>query len=253
MINKVIKIEEKDIYPSARDRFIKTNRFDLSRPEHKNLMDMAETLREKHLDQINVQAVVSYYDSVVFLNGHVIAEGQDIYCNFFSQIPEDAVEGIFFYALTAGECSCSEDSSEKNIMDELFADIWGTSYVDAGREYLEKEILEKDIATRFQNRETFISDSFGPGYYGMAVQDSAKFFSVLNGSLINVSLNESGLMLPQKTCTGLYFILNRSDIRPEPSCVQCLGNPAGCDFCAIRENLRGKRRDTNDYIFTKEY
>ncbi|MDO5302807.1 MAG: hypothetical protein Q4E84_02760 [Clostridia bacterium] len=253
MINKVIKIEEKDIYPSARERFIKTNRFDLSRPEHKNLMDMSETLREKHLDQINVQAVVSYYDSVVFNNSHVIAEDQDIYCNFFSQIPEDAVEGIFFYALTAGEWSCSEDSSEKNIMDELFADIWGTSYVDAGKEFLEKKFLWKSIATRYQNRKTFISGSFGPGYYGMAIQDSEKFLKILDGNLIDVRTNESGLMLPQKTCTGLYFILNRSDIRPEPSCVQCLGNPAGCDFCAIRENLRGKRRDTNDYIFTKEY
>ncbi|MDO4396331.1 MAG: hypothetical protein Q4C51_06080, partial [Clostridia bacterium] len=236
MINKVIKIEEKDIYPSARERFIKTNRFDLSRPEHKNLMDMSETLREKHLDQINVQAVVSYYDSVVFNNSHVIAEDQDIYCNFFSQIPEDAVEGIFFYALTAGEWSCSEDSSEKNIMDELFADIWGTSYVDAGKEFLEKKFLWKSIATRYQNRKTFISGSFGPGYYGMAIQDSEKFLKILDGNLIDVRTNESGLMLPQKTCTGLYFILNRSDIRPEPSCVQCLGNPAGCDFCAIREN-----------------
>ena len=49
-------------------------------------------------------------------------------------------------------------------------------------------------------------------------------------------------MIPQKTCAGLYIVLNRSDIKAEPECMRCRGNKQGCQFCAVRAKERGGER-----------
>ena len=144
------------------------------------------------------------------------------------------MEGDYFYMLTAGECYFS---SEDNIMDFLYADIWGTNYVDAGIEVLTEEYIKADMAERFGEKEVYLSEEFGPGYFGMPVIETKKFFKIMDGGLINVKVKDSGLMIPQKTCAGLYIVLNSPDIKAEPECTRCHGNAAGCQFCAIRAKL----------------
>ena len=71
----------------------------------------------------------------------------------------------------------------------------------------------------------------------MPVIESKKFMSLLDADLIDVWVKDSGLMIPQKTCTGLYLVLNRNDIKADVACMQCRGNSAGCMFCAIRAEM----------------
>ena len=140
--------------------------------------------------------------------------------------------------LTAGECYFS---SEENIMDFLYADIWGTNYVEAGIQLLTEKI-EADMKERLPQQQTYLSEEFGPGYFGMPVIESRKFFNILDGDLIHVRVKESGLMIPQKTCTGLYLVFNRPDIKAEPECLRCRGNASGCQFCAIKAKLGEKKQ-----------
>ena len=154
------------------------------------------------------------------------------------QIPEECVEGIYFYMLTAGECYFS---SEENIMDFLYADIWGTNYVDAGIELMTDK-LKEDMEKRFEGRQVYLSEEFGPGYFGMPVIESKKFFRVLDADAIGVWVKDSGLMIPQKTCAGLYLVLNRPGIKAEPECMRCHGNASGCQFCAVRAKLREQKQ-----------
>ena len=140
--------------------------------------------------------------------------------------------------LSAGECYFS---SEENIMDFLYADIWGTNYVDAGIEVLTDGYIRKDMEKRFAGQSVYLSEEFGPGYFGMPVIETKKFFRILDGSLIQVKVKDSGLMIPQKTCAGLYIVLNRNDIKAEPECMRCHGNKQGCQFCAVR----AKKKEVN--------
>ena len=136
--------------------------------------------------------------------------------------------------LTAGECFFS---SEENIMDFLYADIWGTNYVDAGIELL-KEKLQEDLKTRFsveEGKENYLSDEFGPGYFGMPVIETKKFNEILDGSQIGVKVKESGLIIPQKSCSGLYLVLNDRNIKFEKDCLKCKGTVSGCQFCKIKK------------------
>lgn len=234
MKNQVILIDEKTAYPLAEKRFIKTCGFDLSTSKHQRMMKMGQKVREDGIEGIQIRALVSFYEPDAFQNGKIIAGDTEISCNYFKQIPDRAVSGIYFYLLTVGECYFS---SEENIMDFLYADIWGTNYVDAGIEIL-KEKLEADIKNKAGNENrAFLSEEFGPGYFGMPVIESRKFFQVLNGEEIGVRVKENGLMIPQKTCTGLYFILNNPDIKAEPECLRCNGNSSGCNFCKVKARI----------------
>lgn len=238
MLNQKILIEEKDAFPLAEKRFIQTCGFDLQKEKHQRMMKMGFEVREKGLDGIHIRSLVSFYNQDAFSQGKVTVNGAEISCNYFEQIPDECVEGVYFYMLTAGECYFS---SEENIMDFLYADIWGTNYVDAGIELMTQKIKE-DMKERFTGRQVYLSEEFGPGYFGMPVIESKKFFRILDADAIGVWVKDSGLMIPQKTCAGLYLVLNRPDIKAEPECMRCHGNASGCQFCAVRAKLREQKQ-----------
>lgn len=233
MKNQKISIEEAKAFPLAEQRFIRTCGFNLETEKHQRMMKMGLAVREQGVDGIKIDALVSFYDKEAFTGSRVQVEGTEISCNYFEQIPRDWVEGVYFYMLTVGECLFS---SEENIMDFLYADIWGTNYVDAGIEIL-KGRLQEDLKKRFPEKKLYLSDEFGPGYFGMPVVESKKFFNILDGEAIGVWVKDSGLMIPQKTCAGLYLVLNKQGVKAEPECMQCRGNAAGCQFCAIRAGV----------------
>lgn len=233
MKNRKISIPERDAFPLAKERFISTCGFDLETKKHQRMMKMGLTVLEQGIQGIDIRALVSFYGKEAVQNGKILAEDMEFSCNYFQQIPEDAIEGVYFYMLTAGECYFS---SEENIMDFLYADIWGTNYVDAGIRLLTEKI-EEDMRNRFPGRSMYLSDEFGPGYFGMPVIESKKFFEILQADEIGVRVKDSGLMIPQKSCDGFYLVFNRPGLKAEPECMRCLGNAAGCQFCAVKASL----------------
>ncbi|MEF9922556.1 MAG: vitamin B12 dependent-methionine synthase activation domain-containing protein [Anaerovoracaceae bacterium] len=227
MDNMKLVFDEEKAFPLAEQRFIATCGFDMTTAKHKKMMNMGLKVREDGVDGIKIQALVEHYNGDVFKDHKIAVNGAEIFCNFFEQIPDEAVDGIYFYIITAGECNFS---SEENIMDFLYADIWGTSYVDAGVELLEKK-LKEDL-----DKDKYLSVCFGPGYFGMPVIETKNFFEILDGNEIGVQVKESGLMIPQKTCSGLYLVLNNNDIVFEKDCMKCHGNKSGCQFCRTKQS-----------------
>lgn len=238
MNNQKISITERDAFPLAKQRFIKTCGFNLDTEKHQRMMKMGLAVREKGIKGIDIRALVSFYGKEAVQDGKICVGDIGFTCNYFEQIPADAIEGVYFYMLTAGECYFS---SEENIMDFLYADIWGTNYVDAGIQLLTEKIKE-DMEDRFPGRELFLSDEFGPGYFGMPVIESKKFFELLDAEQIGVWVKDSGLMIPQKSCAGFYLVFNRPGMKAEPECMRCRGNAAGCQFCAVKANFDTRGR-----------
>ncbi|MBR5739719.1 MAG: DUF4445 domain-containing protein, partial [Firmicutes bacterium] len=235
MKNELVRITEERAHEGAEKRFINTcGIMPGGSKKHQRMMEQGLQVRESGIGGIDIRALVSFYGPEVIRDGKVCPDDAVLDCNYFDRIPREYVEGIYVYMMTVGECTFE---SEDKIMEFLFADIWSNSYVDAGIEALKEDFIIPDMRKRFPGRDFFLSEEFGPGYYGMFVGRTREFAKIMDAGSIGITVKESGLMIPQKSCAGLLFVLNH-ELEKEPACMRCLGNPKGCDFCEI--NLRRK-------------
>jgi hypothetical protein len=106
--------------------------------------------------------------------------GKTFSCNGFENIPDAIIKKVFFYIVTVGECTSDQND---DIMTQLYADIWGTAYTEAARDYVKNRILS-DLIREFPGQlgnGLFLSETFGPGFYGMDVLQSIDLFTLLEG------------------------------------------------------------------------
>lgn len=136
MRQRLFEINEQDAFEEAKQRFIKTCGFDLQKNKHQKMMKMGEKVREDGIDGIEIRAMLSFCDKSILTDEGLKVAGETLAFPYLERIPRDAVCGVYFYGLTVGECYFS---SEENIMDFLYADIWGTNYVDASMSILQKK------------------------------------------------------------------------------------------------------------------
>lgn len=233
MKNLVVDFDEKEANERAEKNFIENCGFDLAGEKHRRMMEDGLRARNKSIEDIHIRALLSSYGKEIFKDGRIIIDGTEFACKAFEQITRDNILRIYLYIITAGELS---NSNEDNILEQLYSDIWGTAYVDAGRAMLEeylKRDTEKDYPGQIE-KTIFFTKSFGPGFYGMLTSQTKEFCKVLDVKKIGIDVRDSGIMVPLKTCAGIYMLVNDRQCIPQPNCQQCIGNPKGCHFCRIR-------------------
>jgi hypothetical protein len=80
---------------------------------------------------------------------------------------------------------------------------------DRSVELLENHITEKFVGNKLTNN-SFMTLSYSPGYCGWNIDAQKKLFSFLQPQQIGISLNESCLMTPLKSVTGVLVYGNKS-------------------------------------------
>lgn len=188
----------------------------------------AERMRRKAMEErsviderIKLRAEYAFYDDVKFCGKEVLIGGQALICSAFEQIKGDTVHGAYVYALSAGDFSFPEDT----LMKQLYADLWGTAFADAARILLKEELEKKDR----------LSDGFGPGFYGMEVSELVKLVELVDITCIDMQLKDSGVLLPLKSCAGIYFCVDEGYTKLNEACGSCRGNHQSCRVCHIFE------------------
>ncbi len=236
MINELIRISEERAHAGAEKRFINTCGITPGgSKKHQRMLEQGLKARESGIDGIDIRAEVRFVGPETCDNGRITVDDAVLHCNYFARIPKEYVEGVYIYMLTVGECLFE---SEDKIMEFLFADIWGNSYVDAGIEALKEDYVIPDMKKRFPGKDVMLSEELGPGYFGMFVGQTREFEKILDCDALGITVKSSGMMIPQKSCAGLFFVLNH-ELEKEPACMRCMGNPKGCEFCEI--NMRRKQ------------
>lgn len=237
MKNRIVGFDETEAFEKAKDYFIKICGFRLEEEKHKKMLIRGMDARSQGMEGIRIKAVISSFGGEVYQDHKVVIEGIEFKSPALEQVKKDSVIKIYAFVLTAGECSYSE---EDDIVKQLFSDIWGTAYTDAARELLEGYIA-KDVEQEYPERlgkDLFLSDAFGPGFYGMEMSQANDLFRVMGAESIGMQVKESGLMLPQKSCSGFYFIVTDPGNLPHPDCRGCIGNAMSCSFCRFRKERR---------------
>lgn len=233
MKNIIVKIDKNKVESKVQEFFLRSSGLSHEGEKFVKMRERARKIKEDIEESVDIRAIVSYFDEFRIIEDVLTVQGKTFKCNPFSLINPKAVKGVYLYAITAGDYSMED----KEIMDQLLADIWGTSYVDAGRKILSDYILEDFSVKRKAagtEDEIVVTNSFGPGFYGMETEDTRKIFEVIDGGEIGVECRESGIMVPLKSCTGIYLIVEAGTELPGIECESCLGSTISCNMCNIR-------------------
>ena len=232
--HQVIEISIDDIFPVAEGYFFSTAGFDKNNEKHRRMWSRALEVYKEIRKKAEIKAVIRYLMPEK-------AEGKDFYfqdvrisCNAFERLNHDNVIGAYFYLLTAGDMQMDSE----HIVDQLYSDIWGTSLVDAAQGKIRDYISSVESA---KDESGILSAPFGPGYYGMELSQTAEFFQIIDAALVKVALSPGGMMLPQKSVTGLYLSVKDGDQLPPASCESCIGGISGCAFCNRYDVLKNSQ------------
>lgn len=235
MNNTIIKFDERDAYAQGEEYFINICGFDFNKEKHQRMMKDGLKARIEGLEGIDIKVLISAYDAGVFSDEDkkIIIGETEFKCKAFEQLSSENIIEIYAYIITAGELIYSD---EDNILKQLYSDIWGTAYTDAGRDLLE-DYLREYGQNRFKGesgKDIFLTNSFGPGFYGMETSQTKDFFEILNGYEIGVEVRDTGVMVPLKTCAGFYMLVNDKACIPSPDCQECFSDHKNCEFCGVR-------------------
>ena len=224
IINEIVRIPAEDCDVLADRFFIEASGVGREGPKYERMRKEAYQIRERIRERVRVSAVYSYYENVEFSGEAARISGAEFRCNAFAQIAPEQVHGAFVHLVTAGEYYLDGEP----IMNQLFADLWGSAFTEAGRRIL---------LSRLEGEGT-LSEEFGPGFYGMESIQMKEVGKILDTGLIGVEVRESGILVPIKSCGGISFRVGDGYLRLSTECADCRGNRSGCNQCSVRINQK---------------
>lgn len=151
----------------------------------------------------------------------VYPEGNEFKGGIFQYFNRPSSQKLLVYLLTIGPLPAKDPDG---MLEAFYVDAWGSAYVEAAHDVFKKRLQ------RIYGSDLFVSEPFGPGYYGIHIEQTREIFQILNGSTIGMTLTDGGMMLPEKSCSGFYVISNEDVALPKDSCESCLSGH-NCRFC----------------------
>ena len=229
MNNHLITISMAEADAFAMEYFTKMCGFNKSGEKYQRMFKQGMDIKERIRESVDLKVVMSSFHGDSIKENTAILNGTTFECNAFQRLDPDHITGVYAYILTAG---IFELDADEPILNQLYADIWGTAYVDAGLEVL-KKIVEKEQQEDSidENHIITVLDSFGPGFYGMEVNQVGKFFELLDGDKIGVKARSNSLMLPLKSCAGFFIAVDDKTKLPVSDCISCQSEYKNCIFC----------------------
>ena len=221
--NEVFVYKKEDVLGEAGKFFVKACGFDTEKQKHRKMLSEATELLDREKGSFEMKAICSELAKDAFHHNMLTIAGNTIACNYFGHIDEKKVTRILIAMVTAGDF---EPESTSKSRFRVYMDTWGTAFADSA-----KTLFEEEIRSRLGTDE-YLSNPFGPGYYGIPSSDIKKLVSVIDTSKIGVSLNSAGLMIPLKSIAAIYFVTSKQSIMPPVACSECFGKTGGCRNCS---------------------
>jgi len=180
---------------------------------------------EKAFQCFMAKSVYSFFSENDLKNNCAFANN-----GILKRLSEYKILGVFFFGVVAAEKGINES---RGLLEEFYFDLTGTAVIDVSRDIL-RDCFFDFCFEEFD--EFFISQAFGIGFFGIEHNEIYKFFDVLDCDKINLYLNESGVMKPDKSFVG-FFVVSENDILIENDCRDCVGNKTGCLFCKNKSKV----------------
>lgn len=242
MDEMIILMDKAEVEVTAKDYFLGSSGLTKNGSKFDKMREEAFRTHDLLQKRINIKAISSFHQDINLQGNLLRVRKREFRCNAFEQIDHNSIHGIYLYIVTVGDFFLEHEG----ILRQVFADIWGTAYVDAARNLLESWLLD-DYYEKFGEKEDLqhnkysLSNSFGPGFYGMDLDQIQDIIAMVDKEKIQVSVKEnSNLMTPLKSCAGIYFVVDDRYKMIGKECEKCMGNAYGCKLC---NRLKSKRTE----------
>lgn len=231
MKNHSIQINKEDLFPMAKKYFLTMTH--CNEIQESSYLEDAMEAYFSVKDQLSISGVSSFYDSSCIRRNHFSIDKEIIPCNVLEQFTQEDFLGVFVYMIGI------QDIEYKNfdMLESFYCDIWMNAYVEASRDYLKEYFAqyykEHLYSKNYYNNQIgiYLSDSFGPGFYGMGIAAVNSFFHILDGSEARMDLTKKGIISPIKSNVGFYLVFNKEVSLPSDYCRTCVGSQVSCSFC----------------------
>jgi hypothetical protein len=210
------------LYDAALSRLKAACRFDPDEDAHARMLDEAIAAHPDPAEGTTLAAVTACFAPVSLRGPSLRIAEVTLSCPAFEQINARDVTELVAYALSLR----TGEAPEPRLSRLFYRDLWQTAYLEAAL-----AALRARFAARAGGR---LSDSFGPGYYGMAPGEMKELARVLDFKKVGAAVLANGNISPPKSCAGIFFAVRNAARMPADVCRNCAGDKAGCAFCEHR-------------------
>ena len=177
----------------------------LEKKRHQVLLERAMACYPAIRDRVKTQALIATPTAAEAGQGFLQLDDARLEAEIFCQLPPEHLRQAFIYFLAVGDCPQPETDS---LVDLLIYDTWGTILVETARAQLERYLQQKDESLA-------LSCSYGPGYFNIPRTMILSLRELVDPSKIGMEIMDNTLMLPQKSCAGVYLMATDDTGFPE--------------------------------------
>ena len=206
-----ILVEQLDIKPIEVVKYMSGNNDDI--PEL--FIDLAEN----ELNKIAKESTQMFYHLVpAKLNGNQL-KIQDINFNVGAEVFEmlTNINSVVVFACTVGkqlDIKLHQYNAEQ-ITESYISDVIGTIIIEKSM-----ELIYQELQIQIQKTELNMTNTISPGNCGWPVEEQKKIFQLLPDHCLEIKLNDSGMMQPVKSLSGIVGI-GKSVKFKHTDCKQC--------------------------------
>lgn len=212
-MNKQIKLKYNMDYLKsiAKNKFI-----DMS--EDESLWDKVD---ESVINQLNPVCIYSIYSGLEREDGQLKIGDYQLKSSVFNSIPKEILGECAVFVISIGD-----KEKSNGILDEALNHMVKVAFLEAMRDLLRQELQEDHL----------VGSYFAPGIGDMPVEEITTFTKLVDFEQAGVSVNDSFMMIPEKSMAGMYMFFSESHPESHNSCDTCMSRGYGCNLCSVERD-----------------
>lgn len=145
----------------------------------------------------------------------VLSDGTELKSGMLARVLAKS-DTAYLYAVVVHGFEEEFEAAEGDIRRQLFLDSWGTAFAE-----MASRVMQERAKERIVSMGLYATCGWSPGQHGIDIRMQQPVFKLLDPSRIGLTLNESCLMLPHKSETGIFGAGVQSDIELIRACDFC--------------------------------
>lgn len=200
--------------------------------QYEQKVQVKNLLEENFLSQ-KVEILLQDFDRQCIQKGYFQFGKEIIPCQVLERLSREKIEKGYFYVFHAPEWNVASEETF-SLMEQYYIEGIQIAILDCVRDWIQQMLQRKHSVYS----QRYVTDSFGPGFYGMPIESLSQLFSIISGEKAGVTLEENGNMKPLKSCVGIFLVGKKPFQKQLTDCAGCMGNSNGCRLCRTGKSLK---------------